>query len=45
MSKQEDVHQPERPLEKTREIDNKARILKEAEMKRKLNRNQMRITP
>ena len=45
MSKQEDVHQPERPLEKTREIDNEARILKEAEMKRKLNRNQMRRTP
>ena len=45
MSKQEDVHRAERPLEKTREIDNEARILKEAEMKRKLNRNQMRITP
>ena len=45
MSKQEDVHRPERPLEKTREIDNEARISKEAEMKRKFNRNQKRITP
>ena len=40
MSKQEDFHRPEKPLEKTREIDNEARISKKAEMKRKLNRNQ-----
>ena len=45
MSKQEDSHLPEKPLEKTREIDNEARISKEAEMKRKFNRNQKRITP
>ena len=45
MSKQEDVHRPERPLEKTREIGNEARISKEAKMKRKFNRNQKRITP
>ena len=44
MSKQEDVHRPEKPLEKTRGIDNEARISKETEMKRKLNRNQKRIT-
>ena len=45
ISQQEDVHRPEIPLGKTREIDNKARISKKAEMKRKLNRNQKRITP
>ena len=45
MSKQEDFHWSEKPLEKTREIDNGARISKEAEMKRKFNRNQKRITP
>ena len=45
MSKQEDFGRPEKPLEKTREIDNKARISKKAEMKRKFNRNQKRITP
>ena len=44
MSKQEDFHRPEKPLEKTREIDNKSRISKEPEMKRKFNRNQKRIT-
>ena len=43
MSKQ-DFHRPEIPLEKTQEIDNEARISKKAEMKRKLNRNQKRIT-
>ena len=32
MSKQEDFHRPEKPLEKTRETDNEARISKEAEM-------------
>ena len=45
MFKQEDFGQPEKPLEKTREIDNEARILKKAEMKRKFNRNQKCITP
>ena len=45
ISKQEDVHRAERPLEKTREIDNEVRISKEAEMKRKFNRNQKCITP
>ena len=32
MSKQEDFHRPEKPYEKTREIDNEARISKEAEI-------------
>ena len=45
MSKQEDFGRPEKPLEKTREIDNEARISKEAKMKRKFNGNQERITP
>ena len=47
MSKQEDFYRPENPLEKTREIDNKATIKKEAKMKRKfrIQRNQKRITP
>ena len=44
MSKQEDFRLPEKPHGKTREIDNEARISKKAEMKRKLNRNQKRIT-
>ena len=44
MSKQEEIHRPEKPLEKTREIDNEARIPKKSEMKRKFNRNQKRIT-
>ena len=44
MSKQEDFGQPEKPLEKTREIETEARISKKAEMKRKSNRNQKRIT-
>ena len=44
MSKQEDFGQPEKPLEKTPEIDNEARISEKAKMKRKLNRNQMPIT-
>ena len=38
MSKQEDFHPPEKPLEKTREIDNEARTSKEADMKTKFNR-------
>ena len=45
MSKQEDFHRPKKPLEKTREIDNEARLSKKVEMKRKLNRNQKRIAP
>ena len=44
MPKQEDVHRPGKPLEKTREIDNEARISNKAKMKRKFNRNQKRIT-
>ena len=44
MSKMQDFHQLENSLEKMQEIDNEARISKKAEMKRKLNRNQMRIT-
>ena len=43
MSKQEDFGRPEKPLEKTREIDNEVRISKKAEIKRKFNRNQRRI--
>ena len=45
MSKQEDIHRPEKPLEKTRKIDSEDRISEEAEMKRKFNRNQKHITP
>ena len=44
MSNQEDFGRPEKRLEKTRKIDNEARISKKAEMKRKFNRNQKRIT-
>ena len=44
MSKQEDFSRPEKPTEKTREIDNETRISKKVEMKRKFNRNQKRIT-
>ena len=44
MSNQEDFRRPEKSLEKTREIDNKARVSKKAKMKRKFNRNQKRIT-
>ena len=44
MSKQDDFRRPEKPLEKTQEIDNEARISKKAVMKRKFNRNQKRIT-
>ena len=44
MSKQEDFGQPEKPLEKTREIDNEAKISKKAKMKRKFDRNQKWIT-
>ena len=45
MFKQEDFHRHEKPPEETWEIDNEAKISKEAEMKRKLNRNQKHITP
>ena len=44
ISEQDNFHRSEIPLEKTREIDNEARISKKAEMKRKLNRSQKRIT-
>ena len=44
MSKQEDFGQPEKPLEKTQEIDNEARISKKVEMKRTFNSNQNQIT-
>ena len=44
MSKEENFHWPERPLENTREIDNEAGISKEAETKRKFNKKQKRIT-
>ena len=44
MSKQEDFRRPEKLLEKTREIDNGARISEKAEMKRKFKRNQKRVT-
>ena len=45
MSKQEDFHRPEKSLEKTREIDDEARISKAAETKKKINRNQKCINP
>ena len=45
MPKHEDVHRPEKPLEKTREIDHEVRISKEAKMKLKFNRRQECITP
>ena len=44
MSKQEDFRWPEKLLKKTRGTDNEAKISKKAEMKKKLNRNQKRIT-
>ena len=45
MYEQENFHWPEIKLEKMRESDNKARISKNTEIKKKLNRNQKRITP
>ena len=36
MFRQEDFGQPEKSLEKTREIDNEARISEKAEMKKKI---------
>ena len=44
MSKQKDFDRPEKPLEKTREIDNEAKISKKAKMKRKFNRNHKWVT-
>ena len=44
MPKQEDLFRPEKLLEKTREIDDEARISEKAEMKRKFKRNEKRIT-
>ena len=44
MPKQQDFGRSEKPLEKTQEIDNEAKISKKAEMKKKFNRNQKRIT-
>ena len=44
MSKRKDFHRPEKRLEKTQEIDNDARVSKKAQLKKKLNRNQKRIT-
>ena len=44
MFKQEDFGRPKKPFEKTREIDNEARISKKAEMKKKFNRIQKWIT-
>ena len=44
MSRQEDFGRSEKPLEKTRKVDNEARTLKKVEMKRKFNTNQKRIT-
>ena len=44
MSKQEDFGRPEKQLEKTQEIDNEGSVSKKAEMKRKSNRNQERVT-
>ena len=38
MSKQEVFHQPEKPLEKTWEIDNKTRISEETEIKKKIQK-------
>ena len=40
MSKQEDFHLPENPLEKTRETDPEARTSKKAEINKKFNKNQ-----
>ena len=44
ISEQEEFHRPEIPLEKTRKIDNEARISKKAEIKRKFSENQNGIT-
>ena len=44
MSKQEDFGRPEKPFEKTRELDNEVRTSKKAKMKRKFNWNQKWIT-
>ena len=44
MSKQEHFGRPEKLLEKTWEIDNKARISKKSRNEKKINRNQKQIT-
>ena len=44
MSKQEDFRQPDKWLEKTQDIVNKARVSKKAEMKRTFNIKQKRMT-
>lgn len=43
MSNQEDFFRPEKPLQKTQQIDSEAIISKKAKMTRKFNRNQERI--
>ena len=45
ISEHKDFHRLEIALEKSRETDKEARISKKAEMERKFNRNQKRITP
>ena len=45
MSKQEDFHQLEKPLEKTWGFDNETRISEETKMKKKFKRNQKDISP
>ena len=42
MSKQDDFLRPQKPLEKTEEIDNETRISKKAEMKKKRNSIEIR---
>ena len=44
MYKQKDFRRPKKPLEKTWEIDNEARMSLKAEIKRKFNSNQKQIT-
>ena len=44
MFEQEDFQRPEIRLYKPRESDNEARISEKAEMKRKFNGNQKRVT-
>ena len=44
MYKQKDFRRPKKPLEKTWEIDNEARMSLKAEIRRKFNSNQKQIT-
>ena len=44
MSKQEDFRRPEKPLEKPREIDNEARISKNAENSIEIRNAELRET-